>query len=203
MKLFVVGATGRTGGLLVEQALARGHTVTVIVRNSGAVPARPGLTIVKGDVLNADQLTAALPGHDVVASILGRRSTDGATLLRDGAVAMLKALQASGVRRYMVVSQGLLFPSRNPLIVLLRLILASAVVDSTAMERLVRASDVAWTIVRPPRLKEGGAARGYRVKVDARPRGGMSMERVDLATFLLDEAENGTYARSIVGVGSA
>src|SRR4030088_3115868 len=126
---------------------------------------------IKGDVLNADQLTAALPGHDVVASILGRRSTDGATLLRDGAVAMLEALQASGVRRYMVVSQGLLFPSRNPLIVLLRLILASAVVDSTAMERLVRASDVAWTIVRPPRLKEGGAARGYRVKVDKRPRG--------------------------------
>ena len=136
---------GDTGGLLVEQALARGHTVTVIVRNSGAVPARPGLTIVKGDVLNADQLTAALPGHDVVASILGRRSTDGATLLRDGAVAMLKAIQASGVRRYMVVSQGLLFPSRNPLILLLRLILASAVVDSTAMEGLVRASDVERT----------------------------------------------------------
>src|SRR5260221_12338460 len=76
-------------------------------------------------------------------------------------------------------------------------------VVKTRMERLVRASDVAWTIVRPPRLKEGGAARGYRVKVDARPRGAMSMERVDLATFLLDEAENGTYARSIVGVGSA
>ena len=109
MKLFVVGATGRTGGLLVEQALARGHTVTVIVRNPGAVPARPGLTIVKGDVLNADQLTAALPGHDVVASILGRRSTNGATLLRDGAVAMLKALQASGVHRYMVVSQDCCF----------------------------------------------------------------------------------------------
>ena len=101
------------------------------------------------------------------------------------------------------MSQGLLFPSRNPLILLLRLILASAVVDSTAMERLVRASDVAWTIVRPPRLKEGGAARRYRVKVDKRPRGGMSMERVDLATVLLDEAENGTYARSIAGVGSA
>src|SRR5207245_2604186 len=97
-------------------------------RNPGAVPAEPGLTIVQGDVLNADQLTAALPGHDVVASILGRRSTNGATLLSDGAVAMLKALQTSGVRRYIVVSQGLLFPSRNPLILLLRLILASAVV---------------------------------------------------------------------------
>src|SRR5258708_40232145 len=46
-------------------------------------------------------------------------------------------------------------------------------VVKTRMERLVRASDVAWTIVRPPRLKEGGAARGDRVEADARRRGSM------------------------------
>ncbi|TMD53495.1 MAG: hypothetical protein E6I85_08270 [Chloroflexi bacterium] len=33
MKLVVLGATGRTGRLVVEQALAAGHTVTALVRS--------------------------------------------------------------------------------------------------------------------------------------------------------------------------
>lgn len=202
MNLFVVGATGRTGRPLVEQAMGRGHTVTAIVRNPASLKPARGLSVLKGDALNADELAVALPGHDVVVSTLGHRSREDDTLLRDGAAAILKALQGSGVARYIVVSQGLLFPSKNPIIALLRLIFASTVADSNAMERLVRASDLAWTIVRPPRLQEGGAARGYRVRVDARPGGASSMERTDLATFLVDEAERGQYPRSIVGVGS-
>src|SRR5215813_9191743 len=37
------------------------------------------------------------------------------------------------------------------------------------MERLVEASSTDWTIVRPPRLVDGGPPVGYRVKVDALP----------------------------------
>ena len=33
MKLFVIGATGRTGWEIVQQALARGHHVTAFVRS--------------------------------------------------------------------------------------------------------------------------------------------------------------------------
>jgi putative NADH-flavin reductase len=116
---------------------------------------------------------------------------------------MFTAMSQSGVRRYLVVSQGLLFPSRNPMIALLRLILRRFVADSAAMERLVRASDADWTIVRPPRLVEGGALRGYRTAAGARPVGASSMQRADLAAFLLDEAERGEHVKAIVGVTSA
>jgi len=37
MKLFIVGATGRTGRLVVEQAISSGHTVTAIVRKPGTL----------------------------------------------------------------------------------------------------------------------------------------------------------------------
>jgi hypothetical protein len=40
----------------------------------------------------------------------------------------------SGVRRYLAVSQGLLFPSSKPMIALLRLFLVLQVADSRAME---------------------------------------------------------------------
>jgi putative NADH-flavin reductase len=203
MKLFLVGATGRTGQLVAEQAVARGHAVTAIIRPSAVRRASKGLELVVGDPLRADDLAPAVAGHDAVVSCLGQGSRADASLLRDGARAMLQAMRRSGVRRYLVVSQGLLFASANPVIKLLRWILARHVADSTAMEDLVRKSDVGWTIVRPPRLTDGGAHRGYRLQVGALPRGAWSMRRADLATYLIDEAESGAHAGAIVGVTSA
>lgn len=45
MKLLVIGETGRTGRLIVEQALARGHEVVALVRDPSALPSRPGLVV--------------------------------------------------------------------------------------------------------------------------------------------------------------
>ena len=40
MKLFVIGATGRTGQEIVQQALARGHQVTAFVRSPKISPSK-------------------------------------------------------------------------------------------------------------------------------------------------------------------
>ena len=202
LRFLVVGATGRTGRLVVDEAIARGHEVTALVR-VGNLPARERLRVVVGDPRRADDLAGALAGHDAVISCLGQRSRDDATLLRDAAAAMLTAMSRGEACRYLVVSQGLLFPTRNPIVVLLRLVLARTVADSTAMERSVRAGVHDWTILRPPRLTDGGAARGYRLRVDTLPAGAWSMQRVDLARALLDEAQHARHVRAIVGVGSA
>lgn len=155
------------------------------------------------DVQASSVLVQALADQDAVISCLGQRSGGDGNLLRVAAAAMLEAMARARVRRCIVVSQGLLFPSRNPIVALLRLILARHVADSAAMERLVDASDLDWTIVRPPKLNEGKSPRGYRIAVDAAPRGAWAMQYDDLATFLLDEAENGTHGRQIVGIVSA
>lgn len=196
MKLFLLGATGRTGRLVVDQALARGHSVTAVVRARTALQAQPRLNIAPIDPLHADRLAPALAGHDVVMSCLGQRSRADRHLLRDAASVTLDALASTGVRRYLLVSQGLLFASMNPIILLLRLILARHVAESTDMEKLVSASDTDWTIVRPPRLLEGGTSRGYRVEAGAQPKGPWSMQRYDLATYLMDEAERGGSTRA-------
>ncbi len=199
IRLFVIGATGRTGRLLVEQALGRGHHVTAFGRNAGSLKRASKLSIAVGDVRSSEELAAALPGHDVAVSALGHGSAADRTLLHDAAAAMLAAIEPSGVRRAIVVSQGLAFPSANPIVLLLKWLLARTLSDSLAMEHLVRSADIDWTIVRPPRLKSGGAARGYRVHRNALG-SRWSMQRADLATFLLDEAERGEYRRAVVGV---
>jgi putative NADH-flavin reductase len=203
LNLFVLGATGRTGRHVTDQAIARGHRVTAMVRRYQSLTPHAKLKIVIGDPLNVDELVQILPGHDAVISCLGQRSKTDATLLQNAAAAMLNAMTRSRVRRYLVVSQGLLFPSRNPIIPLLRLILARHVADSTAMEHLVRRSNIEWTIVRPPYLLDGGTQRGYHAEMNAAPEGAWSMQRADLATFLLDEAERRQNVRTIVGLASA
>ena len=205
MNLLIVGAAGRTGRLLTELALGRGHGVSAVVRSSPLTLPRVNLNlanlkIVNGDALNAADMAAAIAGHDVIVSILGGRSKLNETLLEDAAAAMLAALRSERLRRYIVVSSGLLFTSGSPVTAALRLVFKRAVADCTSMENRVIASDALWTIVRPPRLTRGGAS-AYRAKVDARPEGARSLTRATLAAFLLDEVETCRYPRSIVGLG--
>jgi putative NADH-flavin reductase len=203
MNIFLLGGTGRTGRLVLDQALLRGHGMTAITRSPGTIHSSGPAHIVVGDPLRVDVIAPLVANHDVVISCLGQRSSQDASLLRDSAAAMVEAMHLARVRHYIVVSQGLLFPSRNPIIAILRLMLARHVEDSTAMEALVRASDLDWTIVRPPRLKDSGSSGGYRIARSEAPHGSWSIPYADLATFLLDEAENGNHKREIVGITSA
>lgn len=53
MKLLIFGPTGDTSRQLVEQALAQGHVVTALARNSGKLDLKHGnLQVVEDDVMN-------------------------------------------------------------------------------------------------------------------------------------------------------
>jgi putative NADH-flavin reductase len=160
-----------------------------------------GAKLVVGDPLDQQNIAAFLPGHDVVISALGRRSRNDAHVLEDGAKAALAAMRTTGVARYIVVSQGLLFPSKSPIVWLLRRLLAVAVADSTAMEHLVKTSGLAWTIVRAPRLADRATLRGYRVEPGRLPAGAWSIGRADLAWYLVAESALNRHQITVVGVG--
>jgi uncharacterized protein YbjT (DUF2867 family) len=68
MKALVTGATGFVGGHLVDQLLARGDTVTALVRSpERAAPlAKRGVALVHGDLHRHDALRTAVAGQDVV-----------------------------------------------------------------------------------------------------------------------------------------
>jgi putative NADH-flavin reductase len=202
MRLFILGATGGTGRLLVAQALARGHQVTAFVRAPEKLgPAREGLTVFRGDPRDAAGLTAALPGHDAVLSALGPPGPARTTILRDSAHSLVPAMQASAVRRLLVVSAAVLFRDAGAFINLMRrTLLKNVAEDNGAMERQIVASDLTWTIARPPRLTNGRMTGNYRVADGHLPRRGFLLSRADVAHFLLDELERGAYPRRIVGL---
>jgi len=204
MKLLILGATGRTGRLVTEKALSHGHDVTAFVRTP-SLPARERLTVVVGDPRRIDDLLAVLPGHDAVVSCLGNATAPAdRRLVTESASAMLTAMNKLNIKRYVVQSGALLFPSMNPVIWGLQMVMASKLADARAMEQVVRASDMDWTIVRPPQLKHGVQAVGYRAKAGGRPSKKWStMQFTDLAEFLVDAVERRQFIRQIVGVASA
>ena len=203
MRILVVGSTGRTGRHVISNALLRGHRVTAVVRDAKGFAESPQLQVVVADPCNAGDLQSILADHEVVISCLGQRSHGDRHILEKSALAMRAAMRQFDSKRYIVISQALLFPSHNPFIFIVRLLLASHVADSAAMEQQVRESDLNWTIVRPPRLLDGGHPRSYATSIGTRPVGPASMQRADLAAFLLDEAQMPNHVRQIVGITAA
>ena len=205
MRLFVLGATGRVGRELVDQAIERGHLVTAFVRSPEKLaPERNGLTVRKGDARNLDELRAALSGHDAVLSALGPPGLGQTTILRDGARSTVAAMQAAGAHRLLIVSAAVLFESAGFVAWLLRKTLLRNVADDSAeMERVVMSSGLDWTIVRPPRLTNGRFTGYYSVEDDRLPAGGRAISRADVAHFLLGELEHGGHVRRVVGIASA
>lgn len=77
MTILVVGATGKTGRLLVEQLLVKNHKVRVIVRSSHGLPAEvlenPNTTVTEASVLDLTdgEMTQQVKDCDAVVSCLG------------------------------------------------------------------------------------------------------------------------------------
>jgi putative NADH-flavin reductase len=201
--LFVLGATGGTGRALVEQALGRGHRVTAFVRSPEKLgPPRDGLTVLRGDPRNSDELRAVLPGHEAVLSALGPPGIGRSTLVADSARSTVAAMQATGVRRLLVVGVAVLFDGLLSAIAR-RTFLRNVAKDHAGMERIVGASGLDWTIARPPRLTNGPLTHAYGVADGRMPPGArLTISRADVADFLLDEVEHPAHLRQLVGMAS-
>jgi putative NADH-flavin reductase len=204
-KLFVLGATGGTGRALIEQARQRGHVVTAFVRSPEKLGAlRDAVTVIRGDPRDADALRAALPGHDAVLSALGPTGLGPTTLVGDCARSTVTAMQATGVRRLLVVGVAVLFENEGLLNAIgRRTFLRNVARDSAEMERIVSASGLDWTVARPPRLTNGQRTRAYGVGDGRMPPGArLTISRADVADFLLGELEHPAHVRRIIGLAS-
>lgn len=204
MRLFIIGATGSVGRHLIPQALARGHQVTAFVRSPQKITLRdPRLTVVPGDPKNSIQLRSAVSGHDAVIFSMGETTLRRTTVMQDGIKALVPAMKEAGVNRVIKVSSALLFRNvgiLTPLYFVFRNIIFNVLRDHEAAEKVLSASGMRWTIIRPPRFVDGELSGRYRVLEGGNPVRGWLISRADLACALLDVAERALYVQKIVGV---
>ena len=151
------------------------------------------------------ELADALPGHDAVLSVLGTRGLGATSVLEDSSRATIAAMRKAGVRRLVILSSALLDAHIGVVNrIVSRTLLRHFSSDQRAMEKLVTASDLDWTVLRPPRMTDS-AAEGQSFSSLAEPAdsAGMVIRKEEVARVMLDAAENGRYVRELVHVRGA
>lgn len=209
MKIAVLGATGRTGIPLLHELLDRGHLVTVLVRDPAKLEQLADrVTVVTGDSRDRAALARLVDGADAVISALGPTSRE-ATLHTETARALIPAMSTAGVRRFVGVSgAGIDVPgdqkstSGKVISWLIQTLGGAVVKDKPAEFELYAASDLDWTLVRPPRLQDG-AATGRLEHHAHRSTRSTKITRADLAAFLADVVEQDLYPRQAPFVATA
>ena len=210
MNITVFGATGRTGRHVVAQALDAGHRVVAVVRDPArlAVPPRPGLTLVTAGLDDRAAVLRAVEDADAVVDALGAHGTGPSTFRADTARVVTGAMRDAGVRRLVAVSAsgahttGDSLPVRLLVKPLLGRLLRHEFADMLAMEEVVRASGLDWTIVLPPRLTDRPATGRIRRRVGANVRGSYTMSRADLATAVLRAVTDDTVRTASLSVAA-
>ena len=205
--LALLGATRGIGRSVLERALERGHRVRALVRPGSAVDLRhANLTIVRGDASSPEDLVRAFEGADAVLSAIGAPARAKRPIRTQAARATLEAMRTTGVDRLVAVSvygvgetrAHLPFFTRN---LVFPLFLRRAIADHETQEEVLRSSDVAWTLVRPPYLTDGPMTGDYAVDFgDALQGLTWKISRADVAHRMLEALEKGTHVRRAVGV---
>jgi putative NADH-flavin reductase len=193
MKLLVIGATGGTGGCVVESALRAGHEVTALARTPQKITMQhERLRVVQGDVLQADTVLRAMQGQQAVICALGPAAgTAPGRIISEGSRNIIEAMVQAGVRRLVFESgimvgegQGLSATNRF-LLGIFRALNRALYEDKVRAEKLIRDSGLDWVIVRPPKLKHMPARGNYRVGPALNVNLPAGLAHADVADFMV------------------
>jgi putative NADH-flavin reductase len=202
-KIALVGASGNIGGRILDEALARGHTVTGIVRNTDKLAVRAGLTIAQGDLADPAALASLLRGADVDVLVVSIRWTDNAAQV-------LEAARLAGVKRLLtVVGAGSLEASPG-----VRVLdtpefpaawRAGAEGAARALQTLRGETQLDWLAFSPSWTIAPGERTGkFRLGGDQLLRdakGESLISREDFAVAIVDEIETPKHHRQRITVG--
>jgi putative NADH-flavin reductase len=207
VKVLVLGATGRVGRLTVDEALARGHALTALVRSQnrlGDLAAR--VAIVQGDALDPNVVSTAVAGQAAVIYALGAGNVRRTTLFSDSTRILLAAMERHTVQRLIAVTGvgagdtkghgGFLYDR-----ILYPLFTKGIYEDKDRQEALLRQSRADWTIVRPAPFRTSRPPGPLRAVTSV---DGVCLRRValsEVAAFVVEELTLNRYVRQAVFIG--
>ncbi|NIF17018.1 NAD(P)-dependent oxidoreductase [Pantoea sp. Cy-639] len=201
-KIAIIGATGRAGSQLLEEALRRGHQVVAIARDPAKLQGREGVTVKALDAKDSAALQAAVNGCDAVLS-----AAHFATL---EAAEVIEPVKRAGVKRLLVVggAGSLLLPSGQRVIDspdFPEAYKAEASAGARFLEVLRQEPTLDWTFLSPSAEFVEGERKGHYILgkdhllIGADGRSWISF--ADYAIAMLDELEQPAHSRTRFTVG--
>jgi nucleoside-diphosphate-sugar epimerase len=142
MTIAVTGGTGFVGQALIDQIQAQGLVVQALARKPQI--RRDGVDWIRGDLSDRDALAQMVEGAEAVVHVAGlttaRNPAEFEAANVGGTLAVIEAMRKAGVPRLIFVSS---LSAREPG-------LSAYGASKARAERVVKASPLDWTIVRPP-----------------------------------------------------
>jgi uncharacterized protein YbjT (DUF2867 family) len=226
MHFLLLGASGRTGQHVVSELLSQGHTAVALVRTSGSLTSRPGLTIVTGSPLSKSDIRSALfaapaisPSAAIITLNTVRKSdspfaaqVSPPRFLADSCANVCEVLEHAGINRVVVMSTAGVGDSWGNLPWMSKIFLGwtnvkYALADHELVDKEIRQTKMDWTLVRAVRLQFDDQ-KSTDTKPDVRTLGskGVGMSMTDsvsvtsVASFLVKVAVEGLFIQSAVVV---
>jgi putative NADH-flavin reductase len=196
MRITIVGASGRTGRSLVQQALERDHEVVAFVRDASRFgTSHDRLDVDEGDARDPDIVGEAVRERDAIISVLALAKAEDEPEHSEATRTIVEALGREGVRRIVVTANNHVFGDDE-----VSGDLAAAAREHRRNRDLLRASGLDWTLGAAPSVVDEPGT-GYEAVVDAKAPG-KKIATADFAAFTLDALERGEWIGHIVGVSS-
>jgi putative NADH-flavin reductase len=219
MNIAVIGATARSGRVIIRQALDQGFTVTGLART----PSKLGieherLTLVKGDVRDVESLKNALRGDEVVISMVGKSAptdpkaeigtVDLYTVMGRNLIA---AMQAKGNKRLIMASstgvehrvdRNATQPEGDSMADGWRFNARYLYGDMADMETQIENSGLEYVLLRPGFLVEDPARHDLQFTVGGGTPGQRTITYEDFAAFTLEQVNSDEYLNKAVGMYS-
>ena len=209
MRVLVIGGSGQTGRLVIDEALQRGHKVTALIRNTSTLPAKEGLIILKGTPVEPSAIEGAfnavqgdLPTAVIVT--LSSPTEKGTRVMSDAHQNLIASMKAYGVSKIATMSSFGVGASFANITVIMRWAICNtglkhSFADHNHVEEILKKSELNYVLLKPARLTMarkapvqflGDAGKGLGVLAGL---GGIS--RASVAACLVDAVEKSTWDR--------
>lgn len=200
MRVAVLGASGRTGILVVEELLRRGHTVNGLTFKRPEYE-KPGLLWIEGDATRQVDLAKCFEGVDAVISTLGHTRQTKTPIQTDSMKAIIEVLGTSKVRLVSMTGTGVRQPGDRPSIIDRLMNVGVSVADPKRVSdgidhaKVLADSNLDWVILRVLKLANGDNVQ----KVQLTPYGPAKtfINRRTVAKLLVDLIETDAWSQKM------
>ncbi|MBE5106494.1 SDR family oxidoreductase [Bacillus thuringiensis] len=197
-KIAILGANGKAGRFLVNEALEKGYQVKILTRNSKNMSiTNENVEAIIGDARDFSSIQELLQGCRAVINAVGQPKNES-YIFSTVTNHILKVMREFDIKRYILISGGSLNVTGDQKgtinkigATLFKLFLPKMMQDKYKELQIIENSDVDWTIVRLPFVLEGNGIGNITESLVDMP--GIKIQNGDIAPFVIKQINSEIY----------
>ncbi len=208
MKILIIGATGRTGRLVVEETLKQGYDLNVLVRDKNKIPFNSkSIKVYQGTPARRTDLAAAMQGCDLIISALGiARASDAPwsklitpeNFISESMKNVIAEAGQQNLKRLITISAWGVGETKKEIPFWLKWLinhtnLRPIYAEHESQEKLLANSNLNWTAVRPVALNDSKKIKTLKVSFNNFPKPSLYISRQSVAKFMVDIVKSDKY----------